>query len=364
MSRKKNPARGATLADVANRSGVSLASASRVLSDSEYPVSTKTRKRVIEAANELNYFPVASSLIIKFDTSPVLGIIVPTLQNPFFSQVILGVEAEANRHGYQVMVCSSHRSVEEERKNIHSLLRSRITSLIIISIDSEKATLENYIACGGQVAMLESNFSLPNTIMTRTDYPSAGKMAAEHLISFGHRNIAFFTSPLTKSYRRGILSGVRTTMKEAGLPVPDSNIFVAGTEMETDTGLYEFEMGKHLVDQFLSEKHGSITAIIAINDLTAFGILQAFTRKGISVPKDISVISFDNLPYSGMIYPPLTTIELPSANLGTSACKMLISMIEGHFSHQIGITFDFQGKLIDRESVRYLNRAERSTSEQ
>ena len=84
-------------------------------------------------------------------------------------------------------------------------------------------------------------------------------------------------------------------------------------------------------------------------------IIQALTRKGISVPRDISVISFDNLPYSGMIFPPLTTIELPSASLGSTACKMLISMIEGKFIQQVGIIFDFQGKLIDRESVRHIH---------
>lgn len=354
MSRNKNPARGANLSDVAVRAGVSLASASRVLSDSDYPVSPKTRKRVIEAANDLRYFPVPKVTGIELSNSPILGIIVPTLQNPFFNQVILGVEAEASKHGYQVMVCSSHRSVEEERNNVLSLLRSRIMALIIISIDIEKTMLENYISCGGRVAMLESNFTLPQTIITRTDYPSAGKMAAEHLISCGHRNIAFFTSPLTKSYRRGILAGVRTTMKEAQLVFPDSNIYVASKEMESDTGLYEFEMGKHLVEEFLSKKHDPVTAIIAINDLTAFGIIQALTRHNISVPKEISVISFDNLPYSGMIFPPLTTVDLPSVDLGSSACSMLISILDGRFDSRTGITFDFQGTLIERESVRHI----------
>lgn len=143
-------------------------------------------------------------------------------------------------------------------------------------------------------------------------------------------------------------------MKDAGLPFPDEHLFVAGAEMESDTGLYEFEMGKHLVEQFLSGNRRQISAIIAINDLTAFGIIQALTRHGVSVPGDISVISFDNLPYSGMIYPPLTTVELPSVSLGSSACSMLLSVMEGKFSNPVGITFDFQGKLIDRESVLHI----------
>ena len=93
-----------------------------------------------------------------------------------------------------------------------------------------------------------------------------------------------------------------STTKEASLSIPDNNISVADTEKEFETGLYEFEMGKVLVEKLISRKSTPITAIIAINDLTAFGIIQALTRHGISVPNDISVISFDNLPYSGMCF--------------------------------------------------------------
>ena len=355
MSRKKNPNRGASLTDVAARAGVSIATASRVLGSSDYAVSPKLRKAVLEAAHDLSYYPSPAQLHMPVLTNPILGVIVPTLQNPFFNQVILGVENAASRYGFRVMICSSHRSVEEERNSINSLLRSGINALIIISIDTEKETLQNYISCGGKVALLESNFSLPGTIMTRTDYLSAGKLAADHLISYGHKNIAFFTSPLTKTYRRGILLGIRNTMKEARLPFPDQNVFVAGEELETDPGLYEFEMGKHLVETFLRKKHDKITAIIAINDLTAFGIMQALTRHGLSVPKDISVISFDNLPYSGMIFPPLTTVDLPSDSLGLTAATMLIDTLTGRMESSAGITFEFQGKLIDRESVRHIH---------
>ncbi|MBQ6481007.1 MAG: LacI family DNA-binding transcriptional regulator [Anaerolineaceae bacterium] len=355
MSRKKNPNRGSNLNQVASLAGVSLATASRVLGYSNYHVSSKTRKKVIEAANALNYTPAPQPSAYAFEVNPVIAAIVPTLQNPFFSQVILGIEACASKKGVQVMVFSSHRSVEEERKNINSLLHTRITALIIISIDISGETLENYIACGGKVALLESNFTLPNTIMTKTNYYTAGRLAAEHLISCGHRNIAFFTSPLTKTYRKVILSGVQSTMKEAKLSLPEKNIFVAAAETESDTGLYEFEMGKSLVEEFITRKYNRITAVIAINDLTAFGIIQGFTRHGISIPNDISVISFDNLPYSGMIFPPLTTVELPSVSLGTAACRMLIDTLSGTEPGLAGITFDFQGKLIERESVRHIH---------
>ncbi len=354
MSRRKNMNRGPRISDIAAYAGVSPATASRVLSNSDYQVSASFRRKVLEAANELNYIPFPQISQVSLESSPILAVIVPTLQNPFFSQVILGIESVASRSGYQVMIFSSHRSVEEERKSINSLLRTRITALIIISIDSQPDTLENFIACGGKLALLDGSFTIPKTLSVRTDYLSAGKLAAEHLISCGHKEIAFFSTPLDKAERRNILHGVRRAMRSAGLNFTDSNLFLAHREEETDAGLYEFETGKQLAEEFLNGKNSKYTAIIAINDITAFGIIQALARHGISIPDDISVIGFDNLPYSGMIYPPLTTVELPSVNLGASTCSMLINTLSGSYDSLSGITFDFQGKLIERESVRHI----------
>ena len=346
---KKHP----SLFDVANLAGVSLSTASRVLGNSAYPVSAEIKKKVFAAADELRYYPGSQTAI---SPTPIIGVIVPTLQNPFFNEVTIGIEASASKFGYQIMVFSSHRSVEEERKNINVLLRTRVRALIIISIDSNSDTLDHFILCGGRVALLESDFKLKNSIIARTNYTLAGRLAAEHLISCGHRNIAFFSSPLTKSYRRAILLGVEETLKEVGTPLSEKSIFIAKGEKESDTGHYEFEMGKQLVQEFLPQWH-YYTAIIAINDLTALGIIQALSQKGISIPGDISVISFDNIPYSGMIYPALTTIELPASSLGFTVCNMLINSLSTKEEGLSGIVFEYEGKLIERASVVHIHRA-------
>ena len=202
--------------------------------------------------------------------------------------------------------------------------------------------------------MLESNFRLRNSLSARTNYIAAGRLAAEHLIACGHRNIAFLTSPLTKSYRRTILTGVREALREAGLRMSDSCIYEAKAERELDNGHYEFEMGKQLIREFLQNK-ASFTAIIAINDLTALGIIQALAQNNISVPHDISVISFDNIPYSNMISPPLTTVDLPSVTLGASSCNMLIESLTSSRDGPNGIILEFEGKLIERSSVRHIH---------
>lgn len=340
-----------TLQDVAARAGVSVSTASRILSNSSYPVSREMRKRVILAARELQYMPNQLGRLLKGSISPAIGIIVPTLQNPFFSQVILGAESAARNLNYEIVIFSSHRKVEQERRNILTLLQNRVMSLILTSIDTNSNALRNYIDCGGQVALLESEFRLDGAISMEDNYLEAGRIATQHLLDMGHRNIAFLTSPLTKNYRRKILVGVEQILRQTGVAFSDEDVFVADTEIESDTGLYEFEVGKRLARDLLQSRR-QYSAIIAINDLTAFGVIQALTQNGITVPERISVIGFDNITYAEMISPPLTTVELSSGKIGYIACKMLMDSHSSDTDTVPGMTFRFPCLLRQRQSVK------------
>ena len=353
MTMKKGKGSVSTLRDVAKKADVSIATASRVLSNSDYPVSQTLRRRIIRVAEELNYTPNLLGKMLKNNTYHAVGVIVPTLQNPFFNQVILGVESAAREKNYEVVIYSSHRSAEQERSNILNLLKNRVMALIIISIDDKGDTLQRYIDCGGRVALLEADFHLEGAIIAKTDYLLAGRLAARYLTAKGHRRIALLTSPLTKNYRCQILDGVREAFKESNILLSDSDVFVAHTESESDTGLYEFELGRQLVDTFLQSRRKH-TAIIAINDITAFGIIQALAQRRLSVPDDISVISFDNITYSEMVSPPLTTVELPSNSMGFAACEMLISPLISSADDSPDIHFSFPCRLKERQSVKEL----------
>ena len=339
-----------TLKDVAKSAGVSVSTASRVLSSADYPVSAELRARVIRAAKELNYIPNVFGKMLRSNTSDAIGIIVPTLQNPFYNQVIFGIESVAAQSGHEIRLFSSHRSVAQERKHIMTLLHNHIMALIILSIDSSPDTLKHYISYGGRVALLEANFMLDHSIAVETDCFAAGRLAAEHLAQLGHKQIAFLTSPLTKTFRRRILDGVQEALLEAGQPLPQEDIFVADAEKESTTGMYEFENGRLLAERLLMERR-SYTAIITINDITAFGVIQVLTQHGLSVPEDVSVISFDNISYSEMISPPLTTVSLPSSNMGSAACQMLISEIESGAAEMQSMIFKFPCSLIVRRST-------------
>ena len=339
-----------TLKDVAKRAGVSLSTASRVLSSADYPVSQDLRARVVRASKELNYIPNVFGKMLKSNVSDAIGIIVPTLQNPFYNQVIFGIESAAAQSGHEIRLFSSHRSVIQERKHIMTLLQNHIMGLIILSIDSTPDTLNEYISYGGRVALLEADFTLEHSISVDTDCFAAGKIAADHLIDLGHRRIAFLTSPLTKSFRRRILDGVKEALENAGCPLNNEDIFVADAEKESTTGMYEFENGRLLTANLL-KTHRDYTAIITINDITAFGVIQVLANHGLSVPEDMSVISFDNISYSEMISPPLTTVNLPSSNMGFEACQMLISEIESGHADMQNMVFHFPCELMKRRST-------------
>lgn len=354
LTMKKGKSSVSTLRDVAKKADVSIATASRVLSNSDYPVSQTLRKRIIRVAEELNYTPNLLGKMLKNNAYHAVGVIVPTLQNPFFNQVILGVESAAREKNYEVVIYSSHRSAEQEHNNILNLLKNRVMALIIISIDEKGDALQRYIDCGGRVALLEADFQLEGAIIAQTDYLLAGRLAAQYLANQGHQKVALLTSPLTKSYRCQILDGVREAFRKSNINFSDSDVFVAHTESESDTGLYEFELGRQLVDTFLQnrKKH---TAIIVINDITAFGVIQALAQRGLSVPDHISVISFDNITYAEMISPPLTTVELPSNSIGFAACEMLISPMVSNEGGSPDIRFSFPCRLKERQSVKKLN---------
>ena len=152
-------------------------------------------------------------------------------------------------------------------------------------------TLNRYIDYGGRGALLEADFVLERAITAETDYQSAGQLAAEHLIRCGHQNISFFTAPMTKNSRRQILRGVESVFMQKNIPFSKEDIFVAKTEQEADNGQYEFELGKELVCEFI-RRPKKYSAVIAINDITAFGIYGFTIGKNRSdTPKNRIIIA-------------------------------------------------------------------------
>lgn len=344
---KKKPI---TIYDIASKANTSVATVSRVLSNSDYPVSEKMREKIKKTAAELNYTPNLLGRMFKKNEVSDIGVIVPTIQNPFYTQVLIGVENEVKKSGYDVLLYNSYRDVKAERRHIEKLSQKQIRGLIISSVDAKSPALMAFVKTGGTVVMIDQNIEYPGCINVKFDFVRASRMAVDFLVSMGHRNIAFLSSPQVIQSRVDNLTGYRLTLAEHAIPVRPENVIISESEYEAAYGMYEFENGKELAKKFCSLKPRP-TAIFTVNDLTAFGIIQELTTQGICVPDEVSVMGFDNIEISKMSNPSLTTVSQPSYETGRIASVLLLGSLNGNAPGG-NVVVELEASVVVRNSVK------------
>jgi LacI family transcriptional regulator len=343
--------RHATLADVAKAVGCSAATVSRVLSKSSYPVSDNLRQRIEQAAEKLHYSPNLVGRMLKSGSSPFVGVVIPSLQNPYYMQLAMGIEQEASARGYAPLVLSSQRSAELERRHILGLLQKGVGCLLLISEDDSPEAVRRYSAQGGVACVFEANFpEQSNVLNARNDMFLTGRIAADYLLSRGHRSIAFLTTPLTRRSRQDTLDGCRFAMSKQNLPFSDNDVFITDFERETDDGLYEYKAGLLLATQLMAAPK-RYTAVFALNDMVACGVMAGLREHNLRVPDDISVIGCDDIPFAVMMDPPLTTIRLSARLLGQRAVQLMINALETASASDL-VTLSIRPELVKRASVR------------
>ncbi|AGC69697.1 HTH-type transcriptional repressor PurR [Thermoclostridium stercorarium subsp. stercorarium DSM 8532] len=350
MSTNKKKRR-VVISDVAKAAGCSPATVSRVLSNSGYPVSEELKQRIYEAASKLGYLSDPNGRILRTAVNPSVGIIIPSFQNPFFSQIIMGIVHLASKRGYTSVVYSSQRDPALERKYIFDLIQKQIGCLFLCSVDDSPDTLKKYISSGGLACVFESNFPpLSEALNATADMFKAAQIATEYLISQGHKKIAFLTPPLSRYSRRQRVDGFKFAMSMHGLTIDPEDVITVSYEGDIDEGLYEYTIGITLAQKMLKQKK-KYTAVIALNDLIACGVIAGLKQNNIRVPDDISVIGFDDIPNSVMISPQLTTIRLFGEVIGQRAAQMIIDSFESN-ERINNITLTVNPELVIRESVR------------
>lgn len=337
-----------TIHDIARAANVSSATVSRVLSNSGYPVSKPLREKILRVADELNYIPNLIGKQLKKNTSHTIGVIVPTIVNPFYSSVVFGIEEVARQNQFTVMACNTLHDPALEEEYIRIVLEKQVKGLIISSISSEKTLLKQAISLGLHVIAIDQNIEEDGISQIEFDYRKGGYLATKYLQEKGHRKIGYVTSRLDRPSRKRIYQGYWDAMREAGL---EPLVEEAKAE-EGYSAVYEFDTGKRLT-QLLLDNEIPPTAIFACNDMMAFGVIHELTRRGIDVPGQISVMGFDGIEVGQMIHPPLTTIKQPDYEMGKMACKMLVGRMNGEESHPFDVML--QPKLLERSSVAVCN---------
>ena len=304
-----------TIRDVAREAGVSLATVSRAL-NSGAQVTVDTRLRVREAADRLGYVPHSGARSLITRRTGTLGVLLPDLYGEFFSELIRGIDQTAQRHGYHMVLASSHSDAREIAAAVGNM-RGRVDGFVVMSPDvsalpalaSLASTFPTVVLGAGPEMGAFATISVAN-------YEGAVAMA-RHLLELGHQRIAFLRGPAGNVDAADRLRGVRAVMKHA-----------VGVVLRECDGDFRQETGYTLTQKLLQGKDRP-DAIFCANDAMAIGAIGALHEAGVRVPDDIAVVGFDDIPIARFLTPPLTTVRVPIADLGSSATERLIDALRG-----------------------------------
>lgn len=295
----------ATLADVAARAGVSTATVSRVL-NGNYPVSAVTKERVHRALGELDYVVNGPARALAAATSEVIGVIVDDMADPFFAIQASGAQWEAAGADLLAVVCNTAGSPSDEVKYLSMLLRQRVRGVVLTGGTREEpehlkaiAKLVGQALSAGTKVVMCGRPAPPGVDVPCVAFDDEGGARAltRHVITMGHKRIAYVAGPAGHSTTTARLTGHRSALAEHGLRMSA----VVHGDFSRESG---FNAAMDLIGT-------GTTAIIAGNDLMAFGVTAALRQRGIRVPQDISVAGFDDLPSAADVVPALTTVRLP-----------------------------------------------------
>jgi LacI family transcriptional regulator len=306
------------ITDVAQRAGVSISTVSRVLNNSDYPIRPETRQKVLEAIEELRFRPndVARSLLLK--QTHTIGLIVPDISNPYYPELSLGVEATASEHGYAVIFCNTSRRPEKVEYYLDVLLQKRADGIIIAGGGTDLTQISQGTLRSDTKIALVGKHHLPFPSV-QVDNFGAAREITSHLLHLGHRHIAFISGPPNLTSVQDRLAGYKASLEERG--ISEDNRLICEGDFGAESG-YSATLS-------LLRGEPTPTAIFAANDRMAISAMAAAADVGLRVPNDLTVVGFDDIITASLVRPSLTTVALPAYEIGASAMRLMLRLLEG-----------------------------------
>lgn len=303
-----------SIKDVAIQAGVSVATVSRVLNNNPR-VKPWLRERVLRAVADLDYHPSGIARSMRSQSGRVIGLIIPDIQNPFFTALVRAVEDVAYANQYTVLLCNSDEDPYKERLYVDILFQERVAGVIIVPTGKDCCDL----LVQRRIPVVMADRKVPNVEVDSVtlDNAAGAYAATAHLIRLGHTRIGLVSAPLYASVGLERRQGYERALREHGLPV-DENLIRTGDFRESG--------GYQAAKELLALKPRP-TAIFAVNNLMTMGTIQAIHEQGLSIPQDISVIGFDDVPWLPLVTLPLTVVRQPVYEIGRVAAELLFQRI-------------------------------------
>ena len=319
-TRRSTRAGGAavTVQDLAEQAGVSIASVSRALNDSD-KVSAEVRRRVREVADRLGYVPHAAARALASQSTHTIGAVVPTLENPNFAIGVEALQKRLARQGYTLFVSSSGYQMEQERQQVETLVTRGVDGIMLVGA-LHNPGLHDFLR-GKKIPFVDTWVLSgdPKVPSIGFDNRAAAVRLTDFLLDLGHKDFGVIAG-VTKSNDRALarVKGVRKSLKARGLALRQEHLIERP---------YRIVDGQIAMRALMAEKTRP-TAVICGNDVLAFGAMLECQRQGIRVPGEVSIAGFDDLDFASQLLPPLTTIHVPADRIGKAAADYLLAAIE------------------------------------
>jgi LacI family transcriptional regulator len=266
---------------------------------------------------ELGYVLNGSARQLRAGASRVLGVMVLDVGNPFWGEVVRGVEAVASEAGYTIMVCSSEESPAKEERNLRALLEHRVDGLLLAPVADEEEALREFRRLDIRVVMLDHLSKDPTIASVAVDDVHGGEIATEHLLARGHRRIALVNGDRSIAWCADRRAGAHRAVAARGLD-PEAVVHdVPVTALNAREG--------ERIGEGLVAGSPAPTAVLCANDLLALGVLRALTRRGVRVPGDVALVGYDDVDFAAVLSPPLTTVRQEPYRLGREGVEMLLA---------------------------------------
>jgi LacI family transcriptional regulator len=309
-----------TIRDVASRAGVSVATASNVVNGNR-PVGEASRGRVVEAIAALGYRLDRSASALRGKSTRLVGMVVPDITNVFFASLVEGVEALAERDGYDLLIVSSSEDVGKERRRVEALAARRIDGLIVVPASDESMAALKRETDGARLppaVLVDRGAKAPGFDTVRADCDGGGYAAARHLIGLGHRDIVILTHSKRLENIELRIAGARRALAEGGLRGRERVVY-GGNDLETLRGAIELEL----------RRADRPTAIFALTNVCALASIKAARGLNLEIPGDVSIVGFDDFDWMFALRPYLTTVAQPVEDFASAAWRLLMRRLKG-----------------------------------
>lgn len=333
-----------TIKDIAKIAGVTHSTVSRALHG--HPgIAPETVARITQIANDLGYIPSAVARGLKTNRSNAIGVIVSRIDDPFFGEILQGIEDVSHEAGYSLFVAASHRNNEREQVIVRAMGERRVDGLIVCSTHFGKEHERKIKSYGIPIVALDNQAMSDYQYSIYHDDFSGSQQATQHLLDLGHERIAYLGNEEAGRTTQERLDGFCQALKDAGVFVREEYIF-HGPNGRPEGGVAGA--------QYFMDLDERPSAIVCFNDMMAIGVLSAMKDAGLRVPGDFSMVGFDNIAITAYSDPPITTFEQPKYQLGFSAAQMMMNLLD---SSQDGIplpepeTRILTGRLVIRKST-------------